>query len=165
MEAEREAIWRNRVQEAHLHHTREKSALLSALKQHFGPQVSEVVARTASARAFEEWRAIGEAQADRSAENLVRLLWEPLREKGFVFEATSAPDGLHIHCSHCPIAELAQAIGGQEWLFHLACGIDGAIAEGFNPGLGLRRKRTLMEGHACCDHLYFIKEECPSRPD
>lgn len=160
MDAEREAVWRNRVLEAHLHHTREKIALLSALGQHFGPEVPEVVARTASARAFEEWRAIGEAQADRSAENLVRLLWEPLREKGFVFETTSAPDGLRIHCSRCPIAELAHAIGDRVWLFHLACGIDEAIAEGFNPGLRLRRTRTLMEGHACCDHVYFIPNEC-----
>ncbi|HWQ08090.1 MAG TPA: hypothetical protein VN436_03245, partial [Holophaga sp.] len=77
MDANLETTWRGRVMEAHLQHTREKIALLSELKRCFGPGVPEVVARTASARAFQEWRAIGEAQASRTAEDLVRLLWEP----------------------------------------------------------------------------------------
>lgn len=165
MDAEREATWRNRVLEAHLHHTREKIALLSALKRHFGPQVAEIVARTASDRAFQTWRTIGEASGHRTAAELVRLLWEPLREQGFLFEATSGPEGLRIHCSRCPIAELAHALGDPEWLFHLACGVDEAIAEGFNPDLGLRRTRTLMEGHDCCDHVYFIKTGRSAQPD
>jgi predicted ArsR family transcriptional regulator len=156
-----DALRRDPIAQAHLLHTREKLALLDALKARFGPEVAEIVARTSSARAFREWRTIGAAQPARTARDLVRLLWEPLRAKGFVFETAEAPDGLHLRCTRCPIADMARALEDREWLFHLACGIDDAIAEGFNPELRLRRTRTLMEGHDCCDHVYFT-EETPS---
>lgn len=156
--------WRESLAQAHLFHSREKVALLDALKARFGPGVAETVARTAAEEAFRTWRAIGEAQSDRSAEQLVRLLWEPLRAKGFVFEAASAPGEVRLRCTRCPIAEMARALGDREWLFHLACGIDEAIARGFNPALALRRTRTLMEGHPCCDHVYFMETMSPSQP-
>lgn len=97
------------------------------------PFLTDTVARTAAVEAFRTWRAIGEAQTDRSAENLVRLLWEPLRAKGSVFEAASAPGEVRLRCIRCPIAEMARTLGDREWLFHLASGIDEAVARGFNP--------------------------------
>lgn len=156
-----EHAWQQRVMEAHLHHTQEKVALLRALKARFGDEVSEVVAHTASQRAFQAWRTLGEQHGQRTAEELVRLLWEPLRAKGFVFEVEPGPDGVQLRCTRCPIADLAHTLEDTEWLYHLACGIDAAIAEGFNPALGLRRTRTLMEGHDCCDHVYFMRRMAP----
>jgi len=37
------------------------------------------------------------------------------------------------------------------------CQNDFYIAEGFNSKIGLKRTKTLMEGHDCCDHFYYMK--------
>jgi len=161
----REMTWMARLAKVHFHHTKEKVELLRALKARFGCEVSEIVAQTASERAFQEWRAHGESGASRTAQDLVRLLWEPLRALGFVFEVESAPGELRLRCTRCPIADMAHSLGDTEWLYHLACGIDRAIAEGFNPALGLRRTRTLMEGHDCCDHVYFMRRTASMLPE
>lgn len=152
--------FREQLLEAHLHHTREKVRLLEALNARFGPEVEAVVARTAREEARQQWAAQAEKTGGgRSPAELVALLWEPLRAKGFAFTATPEGTGVRISCTRCPIADLARAVGGTRWMFHLTCGTDEAIAEGFNPRIRLRRTCTLMEGHSRCDHFYDLMEQ------
>jgi hypothetical protein len=39
------------------------------------------------------------------------------------------------------------------------CDADGPVAAAFHPSIRFGRSKTLMEGHGCCDHVYFV-EEC-----
>lgn len=128
--------------------------MLNRMKSRFGSEVSDVVDEMVAERTRKQWSEIAQAEENHTAADLVRLLWEPLATRGFEFTVQEAEDGIQIHCTRCALHDLAQEIEGSEWMFHLNCGTDPHIVEGFNPEIGFRRSKTLMQGHDCCDHFY-----------
>lgn len=128
--------------------------LLNRMKARFGEDVYAVVEEMVATRTTGVWSAIAEREEGKSAADLVRLLWEPLRVKGFEFTVDEREEGIQIQCTKCALYDLAQEIDGTEWMFHLNCGTDPYIVEGFNPEIKFKRTKTLMEGHDCCDHFY-----------
>jgi hypothetical protein len=62
-------------------------------------------------------------------------------------------DALH----RCPVFEMAREMGVTELMYHHTCCTDECIASAFNPQIGFRRTKTLMQGDDCCDHYYFLK--------
>lgn len=128
--------------------------MLDRMKTRFGPDVSAVVDEMVAERTRKQWSGIAEAEANHSAADLVRLLWEPLATRGFEFTASESENGIQIRCTKCALVDLAQEIEGTEWMFHLNCGTDPHIVQGFNPEIQFRRTKTLMQGHDCCDHFY-----------
>ncbi|HOJ76687.1 MAG TPA: L-2-amino-thiazoline-4-carboxylic acid hydrolase [Bacillota bacterium] len=144
--------WLNR------YHTQDKVDLFNAFRESFGPKVAEVFEQVEAEKAHREWSNIAIQTGKNSIEDLISLLWEPLRAKGFEFTYEIKPDGVQFKCTKCPIYDLAIEINATEWLYHHTCCSDPHIVEGFNPKIGLRRTKTLMQGADCCDHFYFIKE-------
>ena len=71
-------------------------------------------------------------------------------------------DGEHFdfNVTRCRYAEMYRRLGLADLGPILSCGRDGAMVEGFNPGIGFRRTQTLMEGAAYCDFRY----RAPSPP-
>jgi hypothetical protein len=49
-----------------------------------------------------------------------------------------------------------RALGIPELGAFLSCDRDGALIEGFNPGVQLERTQTLMQGASHCDFRYQI---------
>lgn len=140
-------------------HTRDKIDLLNALKDKFGKEVVQVVEQTECEKAFITWQNIALQCADHSIESLIQLLWEPLRAKGFEFSFEKKPEGVQMQCTKCPIYDLAKELDALDWMYHHTCLTDPYIAEGFNPQIGLKRSKTLMQGDSCCDHFYYYKEK------
>jgi predicted ArsR family transcriptional regulator len=128
--------------------------LLDRMKARFGSDVSAVVDEMVAERTLKQWSEISQAEESHTAADLVRLLWEPLATRGFEYSVEESEDGIQIHCTKCALYDLAQEIDGAEWMFHLNCSTDPHIVEGFNPEIGFRRTKTLMQGHDCCDHFY-----------
>ncbi len=77
------------------------------------------------------------------------LLLKPLKDSQ---ERTS--EGIQLHCTRCPIHELARELDALEWGYALHCAQDPHIIAGFNPAIGFRQTRWLMRGDDCCDHFY-----------
>lgn len=144
-------IWLNRF------HTQDKVELFKALKDKFGDEVVAVIESVGAERARREWRMRAQQHGSHTIDDLLDLLWEPLKAKGFEFTTEKRNEGVQMRCTRCPIYDLAKDIGGTDWLFHHTCNADPAIAEGFNPNIGLKRTKTLMQGDDYCDHFYFIK--------
>jgi predicted ArsR family transcriptional regulator len=128
--------------------------MLERMKSRFGPDVTDVVDEMVADRTLKQWSGIAQGEQTHTAADLVRLLWEPLATRGFEFTVEETDEGLQILCTKCALSDLAQEIDGAEWMFHLNCGTDPHIVEGFNPKIGFRRSKTLMQGHDCCDHFY-----------
>lgn len=134
-----------------------KVELLNSLGEQFGCDiVGQVIEKVVAARIRQEWQELGRSQPTRTINDLIRLLWEPLRAAGFDFDWKNTVDGIQFHCTHCPHADLGKKIGASRWLYHLVCSGDAYLAAGFNPKIGFRRTQTLMEGHPCCNHFYFM---------
>ena len=132
--------------------------LLDRMKKRFGQDAVVVVDEMVADRTLEQWTEIARAEKSHTASDLVRLLWKPLATRGFEFDVEEIDEGIQIRCTKCALYDLAQEIDGTEWMFHLNCGTDPHIVEGFNPSIGFRRTKTLMQGDDCCDHFYAYPE-------
>ena len=69
-----------------------------------------------------------------------------------------SPGKLDFNVTRCRYAELYQELGLPElgYLFH--CNRDFAMIQGFNPGIGLERTQTIMQGGDHCDFRFRRKE-------
>lgn len=155
---ETEVRWAEQLRRANRWHTREKVVLLDALKDRFGTEVVTVVDQVTAERARQYGRMIAQREGGSSIADFLRLFWEPERTGGLEYSVEQRADGVQIHCTRCPTYDLAREINSLEWMYHLVCAADPPIVSGFNPKIGLRRTKTLMEGHDCCDHFYYMKE-------
>jgi hypothetical protein len=61
---------------------------------------------------------------------------------------------LSFDVTRCRYAEMYRALGIEELGAILSCNRDGALIEGFNPDVTLRRTQTLMGGATHCDFRY-----------
>jgi predicted ArsR family transcriptional regulator len=138
-------------------HTQDKVNLLNAFKEKYGDEAIEIVEKVECENAKSEWEKIASQVEDRSLESFIKLFWEPLREKGFEFTCEIKNDGIQMKCTKCPAYELAKRINATDWLYHHTCSVDQYIAQGFNPKIGFKRTKTLMQGDEYCDHFYFMK--------
>lgn len=133
--------------------------LLKGLHDRLGEPLAEALADLAGENARARWSAIAMQQPSRTIEDLIDLLWEPLRSEGFEFTANRVDNGVLVCCTRCPQAEIARQVeGGAPLLYAMTCGTDPAIAAAFNPRIALRRTSTLMQGDDCCEFLYFYQD-------
>jgi predicted ArsR family transcriptional regulator len=129
--------------------------ILNGLQERLGDAVPAAIEEMVAEDVRAGWARIAAGENTQTIDDLIRLLWEPLREKGFEFSMERTPDGAQMHVTRCPIAEIAKQLNAAEWLFRLTCATDEHSTAGFNPRIGFRRTKTLMEGADCCDHCYF----------
>lgn len=133
--------------------------LLNALKTKFGTGVTDVIREANSRDVCQAYKALADAAGGNSIADLIRVLWEPLRSKGYVFTMEEKDGGVQMHCTTCPFAMMYRAMGGEEWGYALYCAADEDLARAINPQIGFKRSQTLMEGDACCDHFYFYRDQ------
>ncbi len=139
-------------------YVKQQISLLNALKAKYGPGVVNVVQDTNTREVCQVYRAMAEQSGRNSIDDLVAVLWEPLRSKGYVFTAEKTEDGVQICCTACPFASLYRAMGGEEWGYALFCAADEELTRAFNEKIGFKRSKTLMQGDDCCDHQYSLRE-------
>jgi predicted ArsR family transcriptional regulator len=143
------------IRELHLMYTHQQIMLLNALKENFGPDVVVVVEQANSASICQQF--LAGANGERTIEALIDLLWEPLRTKGYEFTVDQTDEDVQMTCTACPWATLYRNLGGADWGYHLYCAADEDLVDAFNPQIGFKRTKTLMEGYDSCDHFYYLK--------
>ncbi len=141
-------------------HNSEMARMMRVLKEHFGEEVFDVVAKNNGEMAYKQWQEIAKNCESNSIDDLIKQLWEPLQKEGFEYEVEKTNGGVQMTCTRCGIYEMAKHLGITEEAFYMFCAVDSYITEGFNPNIGFRRTKTLMQGHECCDHFYYMKSDC-----
>ncbi len=139
------------------YHTKDKVDLLYALKKRYGEEVFQIVEKVECEKAIMEWQHHAKQNADTSIESLICLLWEPLKEKGFEFTSEVKGNGIQMKCTRCPIYEMAKEMKATDLMYYHTCSTDECIASAFNPQIGFKRTKTLMQGDDYCDHYYYMK--------
>jgi predicted ArsR family transcriptional regulator len=131
--------------------------LIRAFHAQFGDEVYKTVEKVNGEKALADWQEKAKKNGSNSIEDILKLLWEPLKNEGFQYEEEKTATGYQMKCTYCPIVDLAKYLGITKEAFHMFCGSDFYIVEGFNPKIGLKRTKTLMQGDDCCDHFYYMK--------
>jgi len=62
---------------------------------------------------------------------------------------------LSLNVSRCLYAEVFKEIGTTDLGFLMVCHPDHAYAQASHPRIKLRRSKTIMEGHDCCNHTWY----------
>lgn len=146
------------LKNCHFMYVQQQLAILNALKTKFGPEVVEIVEHVNGEEICQTYLRKIQNPGERTIDDLINVLWEPLRNRGYEFTIERSEKGVQMECTVCPLANLYKALGGTDWGYHLYCSADEYLVKGFNPKIGFKRLKTLMEGHNCCDHFYFIKD-------
>ena len=136
----------------------EKAKLLKIMKEHFGEEAYQVFAKVQGEEKGAHFSKLAVEGGDNSIEALIKILLGP-EPHDFVYTLDETDAGFQMHVTTCPIYDMAKCHGITEQMFHDICAGDPYMAEGFNPNIGFKRTKTLMEGHDCCDHFYYYKDK------
>jgi hypothetical protein len=128
--------------------------LLRAMEQRFGAEVREVMREMARDQEFDAREEVEEPEADlRSFCAMIdRVAAGSHRWERVVDE----PDRIGYCFTRCMYAEILRELEESE-LGLVLCARDGPWAGSFNPGLGFKRTKTLMDGDDVCDHVFHVK--------
>ncbi len=128
------------------------------LYKEYGDKFTEFLEIIVASNMRQLWSAFSQVEESHNIDDLIRLLWEPLRDK-LEFTVEKLNNGVQVYCTSCSFADVGKKINGAKWIRCLVCNGDPHIVEAFNPQIGLRVTKTLMQGDDCCDHFYFLKDE------
>jgi predicted ArsR family transcriptional regulator len=132
---------------------------LKIMQEHFGDEAYRVYVKANGEKICSNWKKRAEANGDNSIEAFIKLLWEPLKSKGYEYTMEKTEQGYQFNCTKCPAYDVAKRLGITEQMFYMGCEGDWFMTEGFNPNIGFKRTKTLMQGDDCCDHYYYYKDE------
>jgi predicted ArsR family transcriptional regulator len=139
----------------HSSYAAQKIEELNQLKEKLPPETLEVILKTSRDIVCKPYA--NHFSGIGSIDELIGILWEPLRKAGYVFETKPVENGVQVHCTRCPYANLYRELGGEEWGFQLYCAADAELVEQFNPSIKFERTKILMQGQDCCNHRYTMK--------
>ncbi len=135
--------------------------LIKAFAEEFGSEKTlEIVGRVIRSLAMQSGADLAGLVGGNSLEHFVKVS-EKMAQGGALVQEIVFRDAhnLHMNTTRCRYAEMYRELGIPELGFHLSCGRDFAMTEGFNPKIVLSRTQTIMEGAPYCDFRFHLKED------
>lgn len=138
---------------------KDTASLLRGLTDQYGKKACEAVEKLLEHHIVSDWEQIGKKESSPGSEmdDFIRVLWEPLKNSGFVFTVSGDDKRKEFCVTRCPMYELAEKTGLHDWIYTFACATDYFSTRGFSGNLGFSRTKTLVTGDGCCDHTYFYR--------
>jgi predicted RNase H-like nuclease/predicted ArsR family transcriptional regulator len=130
--------------------------LIEALGAEFGRErVIAVVRDTIVRIAQEQGAALAESMGSAGLPAFAETLSAWTRDNALEIEVLEqSEDAFDFNVTRCRYAELYRALGVPELGAVFSCNRDGALIEGFNPGVEFTRTQTIMQGAPFCDFRY-----------
>lgn len=136
-------------------HFAERVQALNRLREQYGEVVETLLEAHVAQQTHEEWDILRSIHPRCDIQELVNIQWEHIsRSGGFEFTLEDSDEGILVHCTHCPLADMALHLDATRWGYLYYCSRSAIAAKSFNPNIGFERSKTLMEGFSYCDHHY-----------
>jgi len=132
-----------------------------AAQQEFGKEETiELIKKLATEFNLERGRKQAQDSKDRSLKSYTRIFadpksWEPMLKMEVVEDTDTA---FELKVTECITATVFRDAKAADIGYARVCWGDYAWAEGFNPKIKLVRDKTLMQGHAYCNHRWVWEE-------
>jgi predicted ArsR family transcriptional regulator len=148
---------RARIENLNILHAKSKILIINTLVHEYGTRVYEVLVDGIGLDTIRMFEDFGSKTKERTIEDLIKILWEPLKKDGFEYTIENTSSGTQMKCTKCPYAEVYKSLNSTRIGYILYCAQDAFLMEGFNKNIGFRRTKTIMEGDEYCDHFYYMK--------
>ena len=133
--------------------------LLKVMTEQFGEVAYQIFVKARGKEILKHMSKRAEELGDNSIEAFIKDQWNPLLAQGYKYTMEKTNTGFLMVVTKCPLYDLAKSQDITEQMFYMCCEGDRFAAEGFNPDIGFKRSKTLMQGDDCCNHFYFYKEQ------
>jgi hypothetical protein len=128
--------------------------LLRAMEKRFGPEAREVVQQMAKEQEFPPEDEFGLPNED--LWKFCKMIDQAAAGSHRWERQIEEPERIGYQFSRCMYAEILRELGELD-LGMVICARDGPWVKSYNPQLGFRRTKTLMEGDECCDHIFEVE--------
>lgn len=131
--------------------------LVRALQAELGEERANAIVRQALGGLY---RSLGEKwwnarQSDHLGQNMAAAFEMYAQGNALAYQVQEqSPDRFDLDVTECRYARFFKEIGAPELGFLLVCSSDFHMAEGFGPGIELKRTQTIMQGAGHCDFRY-----------
>lgn len=142
------------VIQAHQLHTKDKIDMIKGLAEIHGEDIYNHIDKICGNMAYEEWKQIAEANGGSSVDDIIRLLWEPLKMKGLQYQVERVDGAVKVTTIRCPIYDMAKSLGGEKEIYHHTCMKDFSIVKAFDENIELVMPKCMMNGDGQCVHIY-----------
>jgi len=135
-----------------------EARIMKIMKEHFGEEAYRIYMETIGDGVRNHWNKLALEAGDNSIKAFLERQWQPSGENcEYIMEETDS--GYQFNVTKCRWVEKAKTLDITEHMFYMVCEFDSISAEGFNPNIGFKRTKTLMQGDDCCDHFYYYKDK------
>jgi hypothetical protein len=137
--------------------------LLEALGQEFGREkVLEVARQTVVEIARQQGAGLAQSTNGCTLAHFAATLENWKKDDALQVQVLEqSEEHFDFNVTRCRYAEMYRNLGIPELGELLSCNRDGALIEGFNPGIELTRTQTIMAGAPFCDFRYTLKGKTP----
>lgn len=131
--------------------------LVKALQAELGEERANAIVRQALGGMY---RSLGEKwwnarRSDDLGHNMAAAFETYAQENALAYKVQDqSKDRFDLDVTECRYAQFFKEIGAPELGFLLVCSSDFHMAEGFGPGVELKRTQTIMQGASHCDFRY-----------
>ncbi|MFC2118884.1 L-2-amino-thiazoline-4-carboxylic acid hydrolase [Bacteroidota bacterium] len=129
------------------------------IKEHGEEKTLEMIKSFTKMRSLEEGKRGAKRDADNSFKSFTKMFKQPNTLDSLSLEVVEDTDKVfEIKVTECLSQEVYKALKFDgKFGFACVCYGDYSYPESYNPKIKLKRDKTLMEGHDCCNHRYYLE--------
>jgi hypothetical protein len=129
--------------------------IIETLTKKYGIQVMDIISEKQLQIKYENGVKLAEESGKNSLEDMIPFF------NGGNDERIIEKDDKHvlIKSTGCLPGKIAHDRNKKDIIYKLHCGTDPTFTKGFNDKLGCEVVQTLMDGHDCCIHRIYVKED------
>lgn len=129
--------------------------LLHAMEKRFGPAAREVVREMAKNQTYPPRE--NQKTPEQDMQEFCSMVEKVAAGSHRWQKTINEPARIGYNYTRCLYAEIFQELGEPE-LGWVICARDEPWVKSYSPNIGFKRTQTLMQGHKCCDHFFYVEK-------
>jgi hypothetical protein len=146
-----------KIQEAADFHAKSLVAIVRAIEKNYGEKSKALVREAWLEDVYNKpWKKIGKSVGKNDVQTLTKLIEEGCFGTHEWEKVVDKPNNVAYRFMKCRWAEIFRELGATDigkWF----CDSDLIYVKAFNPKMKFKRTKTLMGGHNCCDHVFYME--------
>jgi len=128
------------------------------IEEKFGKETIEEIRKYQLERNIDRWKKLKKELKDNSLETFCNYMEKSCAGTSESEKLIDEKNRKKYRYTRCMWAEIFRELDAEDIGFWF-CEADEPVVKTFNPNIKFKRTKTLMEGHDCCDHEFYIEKQ------